>query len=206
MARSQRSGLACSFCEKPRDEVRKLIAGPTVYICNECVGLCNDIFAKDDSEVPALAELGQMTLLDFLHQFVSGRAVDSITVGELRSAVHAEWNQRLPKPPTAPQPTPPPADPELERLATRFNIPAIRLEGHDIDPNAVALLTRELCERRRVFPVSVRSGKLMLAMVNPSDIAAIDDVKFASDRDVFGVVAAEADLRAAIERYYPRPH
>ena len=37
----------CSFCGKGRDEVRKLIAGPTVYICDECVGLCNDIIAED---------------------------------------------------------------------------------------------------------------------------------------------------------------
>src|SRR5580765_7281799 len=39
--------LRCSFCGKGRDEVRKLIAGPTVYICDECVGLCNDIIVED---------------------------------------------------------------------------------------------------------------------------------------------------------------
>ena len=38
--------LRCSFCGKSRDEVRKLIAGPTVYICDECVNLCNDIIAE----------------------------------------------------------------------------------------------------------------------------------------------------------------
>ena len=39
--------LACSFCGKSRDEVRKLIAGPTVYICDECIDLCNDIIAEE---------------------------------------------------------------------------------------------------------------------------------------------------------------
>ncbi|MBI5098832.1 MAG: ATP-dependent Clp protease ATP-binding subunit ClpX [Nitrospirae bacterium] len=39
--------LKCSFCGKSQKEVRKLIAGPTVYICNECVNLCNDIMAED---------------------------------------------------------------------------------------------------------------------------------------------------------------
>ena len=39
--------LRCSFCGKGREEVRKLIAGPTVYICDECVDLCNDIIAED---------------------------------------------------------------------------------------------------------------------------------------------------------------
>jgi ATP-dependent Clp protease ATP-binding subunit ClpX len=47
-----RSGnLVCSFCGKSQDEVRKLIAGPTVYICDECIDLCNDIIAEEtDSE------------------------------------------------------------------------------------------------------------------------------------------------------------
>src|SRR3989449_9227850 len=42
--------LRCSFCGKGREEVRKLIAGPTVYICDECVDLCNDITAEDLEE------------------------------------------------------------------------------------------------------------------------------------------------------------
>ncbi|MEZ4390880.1 MAG: ATP-dependent Clp protease ATP-binding subunit ClpX [Polyangiales bacterium] len=39
--------LACSFCGKSQREVKKLIAGPTVYICDECIGLCNDIIAEE---------------------------------------------------------------------------------------------------------------------------------------------------------------
>ncbi|MFQ5589295.1 MAG: ATP-dependent Clp protease ATP-binding subunit ClpX, partial [Nitrospiria bacterium] len=42
--------LRCSFCGKNRDEVKKLIAGPTVYICDECVDLCNDIIAEEWEE------------------------------------------------------------------------------------------------------------------------------------------------------------
>jgi ATP-dependent Clp protease ATP-binding subunit ClpX len=43
--------LCCSFCGKSQKEVKKLIAGPTVYICDECIGLCNDIIAEEiDSE------------------------------------------------------------------------------------------------------------------------------------------------------------
>ena len=44
------SSLRCSFCGKSRDQVRKLIAGPTVYICDECVGLCNDIISEEWQE------------------------------------------------------------------------------------------------------------------------------------------------------------
>src|SRR5512138_1030599 len=46
--RDDRGGeLRCSFCGKGQDEVKKLIAGPTVYICDECVELCNDIIAEE---------------------------------------------------------------------------------------------------------------------------------------------------------------
>ena len=42
--------LFCSFCGKNQSEVKKLIAGPSVYICDECVSLCNDIIKEDLSE------------------------------------------------------------------------------------------------------------------------------------------------------------
>ena len=70
-------GLSCSFCGKSQKEVRKLIAGPTVYICDECIGLCNDIIAeeieKDDqpfgqSSVPKPSEIKSV-----LDEFVIGQ-------------------------------------------------------------------------------------------------------------------------------------
>jgi ATP-dependent Clp protease ATP-binding subunit ClpX len=39
--------LVCSFCGKDQDHVRKLIAGPSVYICDECIDLCNDIIESE---------------------------------------------------------------------------------------------------------------------------------------------------------------
>ena len=46
--KEKNSFLRCSFCGKTQDEVKKLVAGPTVYICNECVALCNDILKEED--------------------------------------------------------------------------------------------------------------------------------------------------------------
>src|SRR5579863_5907516 len=73
-----RSGnLVCSFCGKSQDEVRKLIAGPTVYICDECIDLCNDIIAEETdneeafsqtSAVPKPAEIKRV-----LDQYVIGQ-------------------------------------------------------------------------------------------------------------------------------------
>src|SRR5204862_246550 len=45
--RDDQGNLSCSFCGKSQKEVKKLIAGPTVYICDECIGLCNDIIAEE---------------------------------------------------------------------------------------------------------------------------------------------------------------
>ncbi len=44
---SNPSGLACSFCHKPQREVDKIIAGPNVYICSECIKLCLDIIREN---------------------------------------------------------------------------------------------------------------------------------------------------------------
>ena len=69
--------LVCSFCGKSQDEVRKLIAGPTVYICDECIDLCNDIIAEEcdqedtlaaSSAVPKPAEIKRV-----LDQYVIGQ-------------------------------------------------------------------------------------------------------------------------------------
>ncbi|MEE2675194.1 MAG: ATP-dependent Clp protease ATP-binding subunit ClpX [Myxococcota bacterium] len=53
--REDNSNLSCSFCGKSQKEVKKLIAGPTVYICDECIELCNDIIAEEygQEEAPA---------------------------------------------------------------------------------------------------------------------------------------------------------
>ena len=45
--------LYCSFCGKSQNEVRKLIAGPSVFICDECVDLCNDIIREEIQEAAA---------------------------------------------------------------------------------------------------------------------------------------------------------
>ena len=44
----KKSKLSCSFCGKKQSQVKKLIAGPNIYICNECVDLCNDILVEEE--------------------------------------------------------------------------------------------------------------------------------------------------------------
>ena len=73
---SQDRHLRCSFCGKSKDAVRKFISGPSVYICNECIALCNEILAEDEerevaetvTQVPAPQEIK-----DVLDQYVIGQ-------------------------------------------------------------------------------------------------------------------------------------
>ncbi|HLG22437.1 MAG TPA: ATP-dependent Clp protease ATP-binding subunit ClpX, partial [Candidatus Manganitrophaceae bacterium] len=68
--------LRCSFCGKSRDEVKKLIAGPTVYICDECVDLCNDIIAEEweeEKEETSSALPKPVEIKKILDQFVIGQ-------------------------------------------------------------------------------------------------------------------------------------
>ncbi len=68
--------LRCSFCGKSKDSVKKFISGPSVYICNECVSLCNEILAEEEereaveSQVPSPTP---MEIKDILDQYVIGQ-------------------------------------------------------------------------------------------------------------------------------------
>jgi len=68
--------IKCSFCGRGQDEVTKLVSGPSVYICNECIRLCNDILEEEMTSVPALdvAEFPKpQDIRTFLDQYVIGQ-------------------------------------------------------------------------------------------------------------------------------------
>jgi ATP-dependent Clp protease ATP-binding subunit ClpX len=68
--------LRCSFCGKSKDSVRKFISGPSVYICNECIALCNEILAEDEEREVAEAITQVPTPLEIkavLDQYVIGQ-------------------------------------------------------------------------------------------------------------------------------------
>ncbi len=71
------SNLKCSFCGKNQREVKKLIAGPTVYICDECIELCNDIIAEEYEREEVFARKAPVPkpaqIKSFLEQYVIGQ-------------------------------------------------------------------------------------------------------------------------------------
>ncbi|MGD2080598.1 MAG: ClpX C4-type zinc finger protein, partial [Nitrospirota bacterium] len=80
MAKREGESYKCSFCGRAQEEVKKLIAGPTVYICDECVGLCNEIIADElkleeaevaDHQIPRLPTPREIN--DSLDEYVVGQ-------------------------------------------------------------------------------------------------------------------------------------
>jgi endopeptidase Clp ATP-binding regulatory subunit ClpX len=91
--------LTCSFCGKSQKEVKKLIAGPTVYICDECIGLCNDIIAEESGSGRATATvtfkiLRPSEIKNVLDEYVIGqeRAKKALSV-----AVHNHYKRIIKK-------------------------------------------------------------------------------------------------------------
>ena len=69
--------LKCSFCGKAQEQVKRLVAGPGVYICDECVALCNDIIGEDFDELTHMPEMSELPkpkqIYDVLNQYVIGQ-------------------------------------------------------------------------------------------------------------------------------------
>lgn len=74
----ENSDLSCSFCGKGQNEVKKLIAGPSVYICNECIDLCGDILLEEDLDV----EQGKFEDEPLPTPVEIHRALDSYVIGQ----------------------------------------------------------------------------------------------------------------------------
>ena len=72
-----RKQVKCSFCGKAQEQVKRLVAGPGVYICDECITLCNEIIGEESEEYSALPELGEVPkpkeIYDILSQYVIGQ-------------------------------------------------------------------------------------------------------------------------------------
>ena len=92
--------LRCSFCGKTQDEVKKIIAGPTVYICDECIELCNDIMEEEWQKERAVdlkqELLKPMEIKDILDQYVVGqeqaKKVLSVAVHNHYKRINANFN------------------------------------------------------------------------------------------------------------------
>jgi type IV pilus assembly protein PilB len=86
--------------------------------------------------------------------------------------------------------------------AAQAGLPYVELLEYPVDRAAVALVPAAMCRRHEVLPIGIAGDFLMVAMVDPGDVFAIDDVRAASRMQVRAVVAERSDLRGAIDRFH----
>lgn len=89
-----------------------------------------------------------------------------------------------------------------EALAEQLGLPMINLASHRIDPEAVRLVPEAVARKRRAVPLTLEGGNLVIAMADPLDVFALDDVGIAARRPIRAAVAVETEIMTAIERAY----
>ena len=90
----------------------------------------------------------------------------------------------------------------VEFLSKQFKAPAVDLSKDSIDPAAIKYVSAEMARRYEVVPIKKRGRALTLAMVNPSDVYAIEDIKFHTGLEIVPVVAAETSIKKVLDRFY----
>jgi type IV pilus assembly protein PilB len=87
-------------------------------------------------------------------------------------------------------------------LSRQYGVPSITLDSFDLDPAVVRLVPAETAAKYQVIPVARSATALTLAMTDPTNVFAMDDIKFMTGLHIEPVVASESSVREAIARYY----
>ncbi len=87
-------------------------------------------------------------------------------------------------------------------LSSQYRVPAVNLEEYEVDAEVLRLVPQDVAEKHKVLPVSRAGASLIVAMSDPTNLHAIDDIKFLTALNVEPVVASETAIMAAIDRYY----
>jgi len=87
-------------------------------------------------------------------------------------------------------------------LARQYRMPAVDLSRFEVDPKIIKLLPPDIAVKHTVLPLKREGRTLTVAIVDPNNVTAIEDIKFITRCDVFPVIAGEYTLRNAIDRYY----
>src|ERR1700758_2478907 len=87
-------------------------------------------------------------------------------------------------------------------LSQQYRVPTVNLEEYEIEPEILKLVPKEPCERHKVVPVSRTGNSLIVAMADPTNLNAIDDLKFLTGYNIEPVIASETAIVNAVEKYY----
>src|SRR5918995_1160038 len=88
-------------------------------------------------------------------------------------------------------------------LSKQYGVPSIALSQFEIDPGVVKLVPAETAQKYQIVPLSRAGATLTIAMTDPTNVFAMDDIKFMTGYNVEPVVASETAVTDAITRYYP---
>src|SRR3981189_2690798 len=88
-------------------------------------------------------------------------------------------------------------------LSKQYGVPAITLAQFKIDPTIVKLVPPETARKYQIIPLSRSGSTLTIAMTDPTNVFAMDDIKFMTGYTVEPVVSSEVAITDAIEKYYP---
>jgi type IV pilus assembly protein PilB len=94
----------------------------------------------------------------------------------------------------------------VELLAKHFGVPAVDLAEMEIDEAVIKIIPPDIARKYTILPVSKAGATVTLAMIDPTNVFAMDDVKFMTGYRVEPVVASETAIRAAIDNYYGSTH
>jgi type IV pilus assembly protein PilB len=87
-------------------------------------------------------------------------------------------------------------------LARQYRMPAVDLSRFEVDQKILKLITSDIANKYTVLPLKREGRTLTIAIADPNNVAAIEDIKFITRCDIFPVIAGEYTLRNAIDRYY----
>ena len=91
-------------------------------------------------------------------------------------------------------------------LSHQYGVPSINLDYFEIDPDVVKLIPLETAQKYQVIPLSRVGSTLTIATTDPSNVFAMDDIKFMTGFNIEPVIASEGAILRAIEKYYGTPH
>jgi type IV pilus assembly protein PilB len=89
-----------------------------------------------------------------------------------------------------------------ECLSQQFGVPSINLQHFEIDPGVIKLISSEVARKYNILPVNKTGATITIAMADPTNVFAMDDIKFMTGYNVEPVVASELGIKAAIDSYY----
>ncbi len=87
-------------------------------------------------------------------------------------------------------------------VAKQYGVPSINLDEFEIEPSVIELIPEDVASKHTVIPVNRAGSTLILATADPSNIFALDDIKFLTGYNIQPVVAAEDAIRRAVDKYY----